>query len=60
LPLFIDVHEHLPEGMTARRIAQLHRKDVEVQQRHGVRYRRYWVDEGARCSASLRRQALKP
>jgi hypothetical protein len=48
VPLFIDVHERLPEGMTARDVAELRRRDVEVQQRHGVRYLRYWVDEGAR------------
>jgi Protein of unknown function (DUF4242) len=48
VPLFIDVHERLPEGMTARDIAELRRKDVEVRQRHGVRYLRYWVDEDAR------------
>jgi hypothetical protein len=34
--------------MTARDVAELRRRDVEVQQRHGVRYLRYWVDEGAR------------
>jgi hypothetical protein len=48
LPLFIDVHERLPEGMTARDVAELHRKDVEVQRRRGVRYLRFWVDEGPR------------
>jgi hypothetical protein len=48
LPLFMDVHERLPEGTTPRDVAKLHRKDVEVQQRRGVRYLRYWVDEGAR------------
>jgi hypothetical protein len=44
----MDVHERLPEGMTARDVAEIHRKDVEVQQHRGVCYLRYWVDEGAR------------
>jgi Protein of unknown function (DUF4242) len=48
LPLFMDVHERLPEGTTAKDVAELHRKNVEVQQHRGVRYLRYWVDEGAR------------
>src|ERR671914_2460681 len=32
LPLFMDVHERLPEGTTARDLAELHRKGVEVHQ----------------------------
>ena len=44
----MDIHERLPEGMTPVDVAELHRKDLEVQQRKGVRYLRYWVDEGAR------------
>ena len=28
-------------------MAEAHRADLEVQQRHGVRYLRYWVDEEA-------------
>jgi hypothetical protein len=48
VPLFMDVHECLPEGTTARRLAEFQRKAMEVQQKWGVRYLRYWVDEGAR------------
>jgi len=47
MPLFMDVHERLPHGATAKDIARAHRADLEVQQRHGVRYVRYWVDEEA-------------
>ena len=47
MPLFMDVHETLPAGATAQEVAAAHRADLEVQQRHGVRYLRYWVDEEA-------------
>jgi hypothetical protein len=47
MPLFMDVHERLPHGATAKDMAEAHHADLEVQQRHGVRYLRYWVDEEA-------------
>ena len=47
MPLFMDVHERLPQGATANDMAEAHRADLDVQQRHGVRYLRYWVDEEA-------------
>jgi hypothetical protein len=47
MPRFMDVHETLPAGATAQEVAAAHRADLEVQQRHGVRYLRYWVDEEA-------------
>lgn len=45
MPLFMDVHEQLPEGATALDVAGAHRADLETQQRYGVNYQRYWVDE---------------
>jgi hypothetical protein len=47
MALFMDVHETLPAGATAQEVAAAHRADLDVQQRHGVRYLRYWVDEEA-------------
>ena len=47
MPLFIDVHQQLPEGATAADVADAHRADVETQGRYGVQYLRYWVDEDA-------------
>jgi hypothetical protein len=45
MPLFLDVHRHVP-GATARDVAAAHiMKDLEVQGKHGVRYLRYWLDE---------------
>ena len=48
MPLFMDVHEEMPDGATADDVAGAHERDLEVQERHGVKYLRYWVDESAR------------
>ena len=45
MPLFMDVHEKLPEGATARDVAGAHEADLRVQEEYGVKYLRYWVDE---------------
>lgn len=48
MPLFMDVHESLPDGATATDVAQAHAADVKTQDKYGVKYIRYWVndDEG--------------
>ena len=46
MPLYLDVHNKI-DGLTADAAADAHRKDLEVQQKHGVNYLRYWFDEGA-------------
>jgi hypothetical protein len=38
---------HNIEGVTADAVAGAHEKDLEVQDKHGVQYKRYWVDEAA-------------
>lgn len=45
MPLFMDVHENLPAGVTAADVAGAHAHDLEIQERYGVSYVRYWVDE---------------
>lgn len=45
MPLYLDVHKKI-DGLTADGAAEAHRKDLEVQQKHGVNYLRYWFDEG--------------
>lgn len=47
MPLFMDVHESLPEGATAKDVADAHAADVGLQDQYGVKYLRYWVDEAA-------------
>ncbi|HET7237309.1 MAG TPA: DUF4242 domain-containing protein [Actinomycetota bacterium] len=44
MPLFMDVHNSLPEGATADDVAAAHRADLETQGRYGVRYINYWTD----------------
>jgi hypothetical protein len=45
MPLFMDVHESLPEGATAADVAKAHEADVATQGGYGVQYLRYWVDD---------------
>jgi hypothetical protein len=45
MPLFMDVHQELPEGAGATEVAGAHAADVALQATYGVEYRRYWVDE---------------
>jgi hypothetical protein len=45
MPLFMDVHERLPEGATAQDVAKAHEADLQTQGAYGVKYLQYWVDE---------------
>ena len=45
MPLYLDIH-HKVDSLTADAVGNAHRKDLEVQGRHGVNYLRYWFDEG--------------
>jgi class 3 adenylate cyclase len=47
MPLYMDIHE-LPEGTTPEDIAKAHAKDMETQQKYGVEYRKYWVNESGK------------
>jgi hypothetical protein len=44
MPLYMDVHERV-EGATAEAVAGAHAKDLEIQDEHGVKYHKYWLDE---------------
>jgi hypothetical protein len=44
MPLYLDTHHKVP-GLTAEAIARAHAADVAVQEKHGVRFLRYWYDE---------------
>jgi hypothetical protein len=48
MPVYIDVHEHLAEEVTPQTVADAHARDIEVQQKHGVRFLQYWFNEEAR------------
>lgn len=45
MPLFMDIHESLPEGATAADVAGAHEAHVAKQGAYGVRYLKYWVDD---------------
>lgn len=47
MSLYMDVHNTLPEGTTVSDLAGAHEADLQVQERFGVRYLNYWVDEEA-------------
>ena len=47
MPPFMDVHQKLPEGATFDDVSGAHEADLRTQDRHGVNYLRYWVDESA-------------
>ena len=48
MPLFMDIHENLPEGASAKDVAEAHAADVKTQEKYGVNYLKYWVDEQSR------------
>jgi hypothetical protein len=45
MPLYMDVHSL--DSVSADDVAGAHERDLEVQDAHGVKYHRYWVDEKA-------------
>jgi class 3 adenylate cyclase len=42
VPLYVDRHD--VHGVSPDEIAEAHYRDLEVQERHGVRYHTYWFD----------------
>jgi class 3 adenylate cyclase len=47
MPLYMDIHE-LPDGVTPEDIAEAHVKDMEIQQKYGVEYSKYWLNVSGR------------
>jgi hypothetical protein len=45
MPLFMDVHNHI-EGLTAEAVAGAHQADLKTQEKYGVKYLKYWFNEG--------------
>jgi hypothetical protein len=41
----MDIHHHV-EGVTGDAVAGAHQKDLQVQEQYGVKYLKYWYDEG--------------
>jgi hypothetical protein len=45
--LFVDVHEFGAGHVSAKDVAEAHKKDLAVQKKYGVNFINYWVDEKA-------------
>ena len=45
MPIYLDIHKGL-KGLTAEMAAGAHQKDLEIQGRYGVKYLKYWFNEG--------------
>ena len=44
MPMYMDTHRGVT-GVTAQALAEAHKKDLEVQEKYGVKYQKYWLDE---------------
>jgi len=44
MPSYMDIHE-IPGGVSAEDVAKAHAQDVAVQDKYGVSYHKYWVNE---------------
>lgn len=44
MPLYMDIHRNV-EGVTREGLDEAHRKDLEVQAKHGVEFVSYWYSE---------------
>jgi hypothetical protein len=42
--LYMDIHRNV-DGLTAEAVTGAHQKDLEVQEKYGVNYLKYWYDE---------------
>ena len=43
--LYLDIHQHV-DRLTADAVEGAHAKDLEMQEKYGVKYLKYWFDEG--------------
>jgi hypothetical protein len=41
----MDVHQKLPDGATSKDVADAHMADLRTQDKYGVNYINYWLDE---------------
>lgn len=44
MPLYMDVHNNV-KGLTAKDVAAAHEKDLQSQDKHGVKFLKYWFSE---------------
>ena len=46
MPLYMDIHE-ISGGVSAEDVAKAHAEDVKIEDKYGVHYHKYWVNEKA-------------
>jgi class 3 adenylate cyclase len=46
MPLYMDIHE-VAGGVSAEDVAKAHAQDVKIEDKYGVHYHKYWVNEKA-------------
>jgi hypothetical protein len=46
MPLYMDIHKRV-DGATPATVADAHFKDLQTQEKYGVRYKKYWLDEAS-------------
>jgi class 3 adenylate cyclase len=46
MPVYMDIHE-FPGGLTREEVEKAHAQDLAIQEKYGVAYRKYWVNEKA-------------
>jgi class 3 adenylate cyclase len=46
MPLYMDIHE-VPGGVSAEDVAKAHTEDIKIEDKYGVHYHKYWVNEKA-------------
>jgi Protein of unknown function (DUF4242) len=44
MPKYIDIHKNM-KGVKLEEVAEAHAKDLKVQDKYGVKFEKYWVDE---------------
>jgi AraC-like DNA-binding protein len=52
MPLFLDLH-HLPEGITAAHVAEMHQADLDIEHKYNCRGLTYWCDEKRKTAFCL-------
>lgn len=46
MALYMDIHYHV-DALTEEAVEGAHHKDLEVQEKYGVKYLKYWFDEAS-------------
>lgn len=44
MPIYMDIHENVEE-ISKEKLQEAHKKDLEVQEKHGVKFIDYWYSE---------------